>query len=118
MPEGNSGSFDRVAVVSPEVGPYREAESYVRHAGAIKGDRSLTLNVADETLPRLEALARESGRSSEQLAEDGLRRYVKCEGWKAQKIGDAVRRAGARHFATDEEMDAVFDRYRAADASG
>jgi len=29
-----------------------------------------------------------------------------------------VRRAGARHFATDEEMDAVFDRYRAADASG
>jgi hypothetical protein len=29
-----------------------------------------------------------------------------------------VRRAGARHFATDEEMDAVFDRYRAAEASG
>jgi hypothetical protein len=27
MPEGNSGSFDRVAVVTPEVGPYREAEA-------------------------------------------------------------------------------------------
>jgi predicted transcriptional regulator len=82
------------------------------------GDRALTLNVEDETLARLEALARETGRSSEQLAEEALKRYVEYEGWKADKIRNAVRRADAGDFATDEEMDAVFDRYRAADASG
>jgi predicted transcriptional regulator len=83
------------------------------------GDRALTLNVEDETLARLEALARATGRPSEQLAEEALLRYVEYEGWKADKIRDAVRRADAGDFATDEEMDAVFERYRhAVDTSG
>lgn len=82
------------------------------------GDRALTLKVEDGTLARLEALARETGRSSEQLAEEALQRYVEYESWKAEKIRDAVRRADAGEFASDEEMRAVFDRYRAADASG
>ena len=83
------------------------------------GDRALTLNVEDETLARLEALARETGRSSGQLAEEALQRYVEYESWKAHKIRNAVRRADAGHFASDEEMQAVFDRYRhAPDASG
>ena len=76
------------------------------------GDRALTLNVEDETLARLEALARETGRSSEQLAEEALQRYVEYEGWKADKIGAAMRRADAGEFASDEEMRAVFDRCR------
>ena len=71
------------------------------------------------TPARLEALARETGRSSEQLAEEALQRYVEYESWKADKIRDAVRRADAGEFASDEEMQAAFDRYRhAADASG
>jgi predicted transcriptional regulator len=82
------------------------------------GDRALTLNVEDETLSRLDALARETGRSSEQLAEEAVRQYVEYESWKAHKIRDAVRRADAGAFASDEEMEAVFDRYRADDASG
>jgi predicted transcriptional regulator len=83
------------------------------------GDRARTLKVDDETLARLEALARETGRSSEQLAEDALQRYVAYESSKADKIRNAVRRADAGEFASDEEMQAVFDRHRhAADASG
>jgi hypothetical protein len=34
------------------------------------------------------------------------------------KVRDTVRRAEVGEFASDEEMEAVFDRYRAADASG
>ena len=86
--------------------------------GAMVADRALTLNVEDETLARLEALARETRRSSEQLAEEALQRYVEYESWKADKIGDALRRADAGDFASDEEMQAVFDRYRHAAASG
>jgi RHH-type rel operon transcriptional repressor/antitoxin RelB len=81
------------------------------------GDRALTLNVEDETLARLEALARETARSSEPLAEQALRQYVDYESWKANKIRHAVQRANAVDFASDEGMEAVFDRYR-ADASG
>jgi predicted transcriptional regulator len=83
------------------------------------GDRALTLNVEDEILVRLDGLARETGRSSEQLAEEALRRYVEYESWKLDKVRDAVRRADAGDFASDDEMQAVFDRYRdAADVSG
>jgi predicted transcriptional regulator len=60
---------------------------------------------------------RETGRSSEELAEEALLRYVEYESWKAQKIRDAVGRADAGDFASDEEMQAVFDRYRPANAS-
>jgi len=81
------------------------------------GDRSLTLNVEDETLSRLETLARETGRSSQQLAEEAVRQYVEYESWRADKIRAAVRQADAGAFATEEEMEAVFNRYR-ADASG
>jgi len=82
------------------------------------GDRALTLNVEDETLARFEDLARATGRSSEQLAEEALLRYVEYESWKVDKIRNAVRRADAGEFASDEGMQAVFDRYRhAANAS-
>ena len=57
------------------------------------GDRALTLNVEDEILARFEDLARVTGRSSEQLAKEALKQYVEYESWKADKIGDAVRRA-------------------------
>ena len=81
------------------------------------GDRAFTLNVEDQTLARLDALARETGRSSEQLAEEALQRHVEYESWKAHKIRNAVRRADAGDFASDQEMQAVFDRYRPANAS-
>jgi len=62
-------------------------------------------------------LAWQTGRSSEELAEEAVKKYVEYESWKADKIRDAVHRADAGDFAMDEEMAAVFDRYRrAADA--
>lgn len=78
------------------------------------GDRSLTLNVAQETLAALERLATETGRSTDQLAEEALERYVGYEGWKTEKIKQAIRRADAGEFATEEEIEATFERYRHA----
>lgn len=79
-------------------------------------DRSLTLNVAEETFAGLEKLSRETGRSPAQLAHEALTRYVDYESWKAEKIRNALRQADAGKLATDEEMDAAFDRYRRAAA--
>jgi len=81
------------------------------------GDRSLTLYVEDETLTGLETLAHETDRSFQHLKEEAVRQYVEHEIWRADKIRQAVGRADAGDFATDEEMEAAFDRYR-ADAAG
>jgi RHH-type rel operon transcriptional repressor/antitoxin RelB len=78
------------------------------------GDRSLTLDVTEETVAGLERLARETGRSPAELANEAVQRFVEYESWKADKIECGLRAADAGDFATDEEMAAVFDRYRHA----
>lgn len=83
------------------------------------GDRSLTLDVEEETLAGLERLARATGRSAGELAHEALLRYVEYESWKADKINRAIACADAGEFATDEEIAEVFDRYgRASDRPG
>lgn len=83
------------------------------------GDRSLTLDVGEETFADLERLARETGRSPAEVANEAVQRYVEYESWKADKIERGLRAADAGDFASDEEMAAVFDRYRrAADEQG
>ena len=72
----------------------------------------MTLNVAEATVASLEKLAQQTGRSSDQLAEEALARFVDYESWKSEKIKSAIGRADAGDFATDDEMDEVFDRYR------
>jgi RHH-type transcriptional regulator, rel operon repressor / antitoxin RelB len=76
------------------------------------GERSLTLSVAEEIVAGLDRLARETGRPADQLAEEALQRYLDYEGWKIEKIRQAIVRADAGEFATDEEMAEAFDRYR------
>jgi RHH-type rel operon transcriptional repressor/antitoxin RelB len=80
------------------------------------GDRSLTLNLAEETFAGLDRLSRETGRSPNQLVQEALTRYIDYESWKLEKIRNAMRRADAGEFATDEEMGSAFDRYRHAAA--
>lgn len=78
------------------------------------GERSLTLDVAEATFAGLERLARETGRSPAEVANEAVQRYVEYESWKADKIERGLRAADAGEFASDEEMAAVFDRYKHA----
>lgn len=76
----------------------------------------LTLDVGEEDFAGLERLARETGRSPAEVANEAVQRYVEYENWKADKIERGLRAADADDFASDEETEAVFDRYkRAAD---
>jgi RHH-type transcriptional regulator, rel operon repressor / antitoxin RelB len=77
-------------------------------------ERFLTLSVAEETAAGLERLARATGRSADRLAEEALQRYLDFESWKTDKITRAIACADAGEFATDEELDEAFDRYRHA----
>ena len=68
-------------------------------------ERALTLSIAEDIVARLDRLARETGRSADQLTD---------ESWKAGKIRHALARADAGEFATDQEMAEAFDPYRHA----
>ena len=78
------------------------------------GDRSLTVSVAEETIAGLDRIARETGRSPDQLAGEALEQYVEYQSWKTEKIKQAIGAADADEFATDAEIDAAYDRYRHA----
>jgi RHH-type rel operon transcriptional repressor/antitoxin RelB len=77
-------------------------------------ERSLTLSIAEGIVAGLDRLARETGRAADQLAEEALQRYLDYEGWKVEKIRQALAQAEAGEFATDQEMAEAFDRYRYA----
>jgi len=77
-------------------------------------ERSLTLSVAEETAASLDRLARATGRSADQLAQEALQRYLDYESWKADKIRHGIACGDAGEFATDEELAEAFDRYRHA----
>jgi RHH-type rel operon transcriptional repressor/antitoxin RelB len=85
-----------------------------RREAKVVSARTLTLNVAEDTVAGLEKLARETGRSADQLAEEALARFIDYESWKSEKIRSAICQADAGDFATDDEMEEVFDRYRHA----
>jgi RHH-type transcriptional regulator, rel operon repressor / antitoxin RelB len=75
-------------------------------------DRSLNVAVAEDVVAGLEELARETGRSPQQLANEALRQYVSYERWKARKVKAAIARADMGDFASDAEIAAVFERYK------
>lgn len=77
-------------------------------------ERSLTLDLTEQTAASLDRLSRATGRSAEQLVEEALQRYLDYESWKADKIRHGIAAADAGEFATDEEIDEAFDRYRHA----
>jgi predicted transcriptional regulator len=58
-------------------------------------------------LPVSRSLRRETGRSSEQLAEEALRQYAEYESWKADKVRNAIQRADAADLASDEGSSVV-----------
>lgn len=88
------------------------------------GGRSHGRAIADprcdgRDLRRPGELAWKTGRSPAEVANEAVQRFVEYEGWKADKIERGLRAADAGDFASGEEMQAVFDRYRhAADEQG
>jgi predicted transcriptional regulator len=62
----------------------------------------------------LRELAAETGRSPAELAEEAVAGYLDYERWKAGHIRSGLAEAEAGDFASDEEAEAVFSRYKEA----
>lgn len=74
--------------------------------------RTLTLQVADEVVEALDRLAEATGRSRDELTEEAIRELLDYEAWKEAKVRRAIEEADRGEFATDDEMEEAFTRYR------
>ena len=75
--------------------------------------RILQLRIPKTMMEQLERLTQATGRDPSRLAQDALGPYLAFEAEQLAKIERGIRQADAGQFATAEEKDAVFNRYRA-----
>jgi RHH-type transcriptional regulator, rel operon repressor / antitoxin RelB len=72
----------------------------------------MTIWVDRKTKPRLEKLAKAMERSKSYLAAQAIRTYVELNEWQIAEIKTALKEADAGDFATPEEVESVFNKWR------
>lgn len=73
---------------------------------------AFTIRLDDEMLAKLDALAVDTDRSRNWLATKAIESYVELNAWQIARIKDGIAQADRGEFATDEEVSAVFDKYK------
>lgn len=71
----------------------------------------MTLRVPTEVKERFAALAEVTARSEDALLRDALDLYPATKGREIEAIARAIVEADAGQFATEEEVEAVFNKY-------
>lgn len=75
---------------------------------------AFTIRIDDELAAKLDDLAKQTDRSRSWLAARAIEDYVALNEWQIAKIKEGIADADAGRFASDEEVEAVFARYRSA----
>lgn len=73
----------------------------------------LHIRIPKAMLEQMERLTQATGRDPSRLAQDALGPYLAFEAEQLAKIERGIREADAGQFATAEEKEAAFNRYRA-----
>ncbi|HEV7324704.1 MAG TPA: CopG family ribbon-helix-helix protein [Bosea sp. (in: a-proteobacteria)] len=73
---------------------------------------AFTIRLDDETLAKLDALAADTDRSRNWLVAKAIQDYVELNAWQIQRIKEGIAQADRGEFATEEEVEAVFAKYR------
>ena len=74
---------------------------------------AFTIRLDDEVLAKLDALAADTDRSRSWIAAKAIQDYVELNAWQIQRIREGIAEADRGEFATDEEVEAVFNKYKA-----
>jgi predicted transcriptional regulator len=72
----------------------------------------MTIRVDRKIKARLEKLAKVTARSKSWLAAEAIRAYIELNEWQIAEIKTALKEADAGDFASDEEVEAVFRKWR------
>jgi RHH-type transcriptional regulator, rel operon repressor / antitoxin RelB len=73
---------------------------------------TVTVRLDDEVKNRLDRLAESTQRSKSFLAAEAIRAYVENNEWQIAEIEAALIEADAGAFASDEEVEAIADKWR------
>ena len=74
--------------------------------------RTINVRLPESLYNQIEALAKATARTKSFLAIDALTNYVQSESWQIRDIHEGLKEADAGEFASDEQVKAVFDKYR------
>ena len=56
-------------------------------------------------------LAEATGKSRNAIAVQAMQDFIEREAWQVQRILEAIKEADAGNFATDEEVEALFNKW-------
>lgn len=73
---------------------------------------TLSLRLDEEIISRLDRIAKALDRSRSWVIADAIRLYIETEGKDIEAILEGIASADAGDFATQEEIDAIFDRFK------
>ena len=73
---------------------------------------NVTLDLSDEDSERLARLAAETGRNASAIAADAVHAYLDVQTWQLDEIRQGLAEADAGDFASPEEVEAMFRKYR------
>lgn len=74
---------------------------------------TVTLRLDDVVKDKLEKLAESTHRSRSFLAAEAIKAYVDSNEWQISEIHKGLQEADAGNFATEAEVKAVFDKWKA-----
>jgi predicted transcriptional regulator len=63
---------------------------------------------------KLDKLAAQQDRSRNYLVNQAIDQYLDLLAWQDERIKEGIKAADAGRFASDAEMDAIFDKYKDA----
>ena len=73
---------------------------------------TVTLRLDDEVKIKLEKLAESTHRSRSFLAAEAIKAYVESNDWQVAEIHQALKEADAGDFASQDEVNAVVNKWR------
>ncbi len=72
-----------------------------------------TVRLRPDLAAGLDELAAHTGRARAELAEEAVAQYLDYERWAVARIQEGIRQADAGEFASEAEVERVFNKYRA-----
>jgi predicted transcriptional regulator len=72
---------------------------------------TMTIRLEADLKARLDKLADVTHRSKSYLAAEAVREYIKLNEWQLKEIQDAITEADAGDFASEESVNAVFEKW-------
>ena len=72
---------------------------------------TMTIRLEPELKSRLDKLSAATHRSKSFLAAEAVREFIEINEWQIEEIKDAVKEADAGDFASDREVQTVFNKW-------